>query len=163
MQRYIEQIISDLREAGKKVPPETVFKDDEPYEAFEAKMLAIENAPDVPAKQLYGLSYEELPPPDKLTGKQMQQLIDAITETWANFNISVGFPDKAPLKLRYELIRDCFKADVHYMPGWSMHQDFCDGWCPDCKIVDYCDNVHEIWTKEELEEERRKASGDKTD
>ena len=162
MQRYIEQIIADLKEAGKNVPPETVFRDDEPYEEFETKMLAVENAPDVPAKQIYGLSYEELPPPGKLTEKQMQQLIDAVTATWTKFNISVGFPENAPLKLRYELIRDSFKDDVHYMPGWSMHQDFCNGWCPECKIVDYCDSVHEIWTKEELEEEQRKTSNNNT-
>ncbi|OQX98148.1 MAG: hypothetical protein B6I20_11450 [Bacteroidetes bacterium 4572_117] len=158
MQRYINQITSDIKAAQTNVLPDPELGTEKTYEEFEQKMLTIENAPDMPAKHLYGVSYEELPPPEKLTKQQMQQLIDAIIEMWVKFNISTEFPKNLPLKLRYELIRDCFEDDVHYMPGWSMHQDFCDGWCPGCKIADYCSSIDEIWTKEELEEERRKIN-----
>jgi len=156
MQKYINQVIGDIKAAQINVPPDPELGTEKTYEEFAEKMQAIENTPDVPAKQLYGVSYEELPPLEKLSEPQMQQLIDAIEETWIKFNISTEFPEDVPLKLRYELIRDCFKDDIHYMPGWSMHQDFCDGWCPECKIADYCTSINEIWTKEELEEERKK-------
>lgn len=154
IQRYIEHLIADLFEAKNHVPPEPVFSDD--YEEFEEQMFAIENAPDVPAKKLFGISYEELPPSEKLSEEQMQQLIDAILDTFAAFNCSADFPDNVPLKMQYELIRDKFAEPIHYMPGYSMHFDFCSGWCPDCKIADYCSNKDAIWTKEELEKERKK-------
>ena len=156
MQHYIEQLIDDLAEAKKHVPPEPVFSED--YDEFEKQMLAIETAPDVPAKKLYGISYEELPPPERLTEKQMQQLIEAIADTWAAFNCFIIFPDNVPIKLQYELIREQFAEPIHYMPGWSNNYDFCSGWCPDCEIAEYCTNKDDIWTSEELEEERKKST-----
>lgn len=156
MQRYIEQLIEDLREAKKHVPPIAQFSDD--YDKFEEQMLAIETAPDVSVKKLFGLSYEELPPPERISTAHIQQLIDAIIDTWTAFNITIILPEDIPLKLKYELFRDQFSDPIHYMPGWSMHFDFCDGWCPECKIADYCKNKDGIWTKKELEKERRKGN-----
>lgn len=156
MQRYIDQLIEDLRQAKNHVPPEPKLSKD--YEEFEEQMFAIETAPDIPAKKLFGVAFHELPPPEKLTDAQMQQLIDAIADTWEAFNIDIYFIDEIPLPLRYEIVRDEFASDIHYMPGWSMTFDFCAYWCPDCKIADYCENKDEIWTKEELEEERRKKT-----
>jgi len=156
MQRYIDQLIEDLRKAKNHVPSEPKFSED--YEEFEEQMFAIETAPDVPMKKLFGVSYEELPPPERLTDSQMQQLIDAIVDTWEAFNCSADFPENVPLKLKYELIRDEFADPIHYMPGYSMHYDFCSGWCPECRIIDYCKTKDELWSKEELEEERRKKT-----
>lgn len=156
MQRYIEQVIEDLQEAKKNVPADPELGTEDSYEEFAEKMFAIETAPSEPSKNVFGVSYEELPPPEKLTEPQMQQLIDAIEDTLYAFNASVDYKNEMPVKLKYEVLRDWFEEDVHIMPGFTMHLDFCDGWCPDCKIVDYCDSVDELWTKEELEEERRK-------
>jgi len=60
------------------------------------------------------------------------------------------------LKLKYELLRDYFEDEFHYMPGFTTMIDFCTGWCPDCKILDYCDIWEETWTKEEIEKEKTK-------
>ncbi len=155
MQRYVNQVIEDLKLAKKNVPPEPDFGED--YEGFEEKMFALETVPDLPMKKLFGVSYEELPPFTMLTDKQANQLLEAVVDTWKVFNIVVDFPDGLPLKLKYELVRDEFIKDIHYMPGWSMHFDFCDGWCPECKIVDYCNSVYETWSKDELDEEPKKV------
>ena len=154
MQRYINQLIEDLRAAKNQVPPEPKLSED--YEEFEKQMFEMETSPSIPMKQLFGISYDELPPPEKLTEEQMQQLIDAIFETWAAFNCSAEFPDDVPIKLQYDLVRDQFADPIHYMPGYSMDFDFCIAWCPECKITEYCTLKDEIWTKEELEEERSK-------
>jgi hypothetical protein len=156
MQNYINQLIGDLRTAKKNVPPDTELEKTESYEEFDEKMLAIETAPNVSAKNLFGVSYKELPPSEKLTDKQMQQITDAIIYLWSYFNIDVDFRENMPIKLRYELAREKFSEDIHYMPGWSMTYDFCSGWCPDCKIIDYCDSWEDNWTREELEKEKLK-------
>lgn len=152
MNRYIQQLITDLAEAKNHVPtmpdPKEVLDD---YPEFERRMLDIEESPDVPMKQLFNVSYQELPPPEKLTTEQMQRLIDAITDTWEAFSISVEFPEGVPTALQYEVMRDEFKEDMHYMPGWSMHQDFCTGWCEDCKIADYCKIKDEVQVDDDFD------------
>ncbi len=156
MQNYINQLITDLKTAKKNVPPDPMLGTEASYEEFEAKMFAIETAPDISPKKLFGVGFEELPPAEMLSEQQMEQLIDAITEMWEEFNIGVAFKDNMPVKLQYELVRETFAEDIHYMPGSSFTHDFCSGWCPDCKIIDYCDMWEENWTKQELEESRKK-------
>jgi len=142
MQRYIEQLIEDLQNAKKNVLPEPDFGNS--YKEFEAKMFAIETAPSVPTKQIYGVSFEELPPPEKLTIEQMQQLINAISDTWEAFSIGTMCPDGVPVELQYEVMRDSFANDVHYMPGFSSDFDFCIYWCEGCKIAQYCEIKDDI-------------------
>ncbi|MBN2662935.1 MAG: hypothetical protein JXR68_04735 [Bacteroidales bacterium] len=161
MQRYIEQIIQDLQDAKNNVPPDPELEKTESYEEFAEKMFAIETAPSQPMKKLFGVNYEKLPPPEKLTNEQMQQLIDAIEDTFSEFNIGIDFKDEIPIKLKYEVLRDEFEDDFLYMHGFHTTIDFCDGWCPECKIADYCDIKYENWTPEELEEERNKAKNKK--
>lgn len=153
MQRYIEQIIQDLQNAKKNAVPEPDFSNME-YPEFEEKMLEIEESPNIPCKKIFGVSYEELPPPEKLTDAQMIQLIEAIEDMWEVFGVGSTMPENVPLKLQYELIKDTFLDDFHYMPGWHMTHDYCSGWCPDCKIADYCTSKNEIWTQEELDAEK---------
>ncbi len=102
MQRYIEQLIGDLRNAKKFVPKETPLSEN--YEEFEQQMLAIENAPDMPVKKLYGVSYEEFPPSEKLTAVQMQQIIDAVFDMWEAFNCSAELPDGLPSNCNMNLL-----------------------------------------------------------
>ena len=154
MQQYIEQIIGDLQKAKRNLPPDPKLGTEKTYKEFEEKMFALETAPDIPAKQLYGVSYEELPPAEKLTNEQMQQLIDAIAELFEARNYGVDTPENVPINLLYEVMRDEFKGDIHYMPGFSSDFDFCINWCPDCKILDYCEYREEFWTDKELEEEK---------
>jgi len=91
----------------------------------------------------------------------MLQIIDAIEDTFLEFKIEVSLSDNVPTSLKYELIRSIFAEDIFHMPGYSTTQDFCSGWCPECKILDYCESVHEIWTKEELEKEQKKIETEK--
>ena len=142
MQHYIDQLIEDLKEAKKFTIADPVFSDD--YDEFERQMLEIENAPDIQCKNLIGISFEQIPPPEKLSEIQMQQLVTAITDTFETFNISVDFTERMPLILRYELLRDIFKMDIQYMPGFTHHFDFCSGDCEECKIAAYCDTKDSI-------------------
>jgi hypothetical protein len=150
MQNYLNHLLSDLRAAKKNAPPAPDFG--KTYKEFEKAMLEIENAPYVEPKNAFGVSYEELPPPEKLTEQQMHQLLEAILDTWDSFGISASLPKKAPIHVQYEVVRDCFADKKQAVPG--MVYDFCTGWCPGCKLCDYCPTVKEIWTEEELKKAR---------
>jgi len=148
MQNYINQVIFDLHNAKKNAPEEPDFGDN--YEDFEKVMFEIETAPSKSAKEIFGVSFEELPPPNRLTDFQMQQLIDAILDTFDAFNCSAELSEQMPLTLKYELLRSCFENEIHIMPGFSMHFDFCNGDCDECKKADYCEVKDEIMEDNEI-------------
>ena len=154
MHRYINQLIEDFRLAARIKPREIDFG--ETYEEFEAAMLEIENEELVPPEEQFGVSHKELPPAKMLTDDQAERLTDAIVAAVEAQGTTVTFPDygKAPVKIRYEALREQFKDGFYSSPGWVI--DFCSGWCPDCVFTQYCDVCKEHWTKEELEKERAK-------
>ncbi|MFN8257118.1 MAG: hypothetical protein U0W24_15590 [Bacteroidales bacterium] len=154
MQHYIEQLIRDLRDAKNKVPATPDFGNTQ--EEFNAAMDAIVHAPELPPKKVFGVSYEELPPAEKLSEVQMQQIIGAITDTLDAFGVSVHLKAEMPISFKYELLREQFTDSIPYMPGWNI--DFCSGWCPDCRILGYCDSWKNTWTIEEIEKERTKKT-----
>ncbi len=153
MNKYIQQLIQDFNLTEENPTPETDFGDT--YDDFKKQMLEIEEARPEPAKQIVGISYEELPPAERMTVEQTQQLLEAILNALSAKGTSVTFPgDVVPVKLAYEQLRKHFKEGFYASPGWVI--DFCDGWCPDCVFADYCTIKDDTWTKEELEKERRK-------
>ncbi|OPZ98566.1 MAG: hypothetical protein BWY70_01190 [Bacteroidetes bacterium ADurb.Bin408] len=155
MDKYIQQLIEDLAEIEANPIPEPDFGTS--YEDFERVMLQLELAPRVPSEQLLNISYEQLPPAERLNKMQMQKLLIAIFNALLAKRISVSIPGKGvPVGLIYTEIRDMFKEGFPTMPGWVI--DFCSGWCPDCAFTDYCDSCKESWSKEELEKERKRNS-----
>lgn len=154
MQNYINQLLTDLQEAKKNIMPNPLTGN-EPYEEFEAKMFAIETDRGKPAKEVLGIAHEELPPPEMLTEEQQIQLIDAVLDLFEARGQGIDLKENMPIAVQYELLRDVFAENIHASPGW--HIDFCDGWCPDCKILTYCDSWKDSWTPEEIEEQRTKT------
>ncbi|MCF6242957.1 MAG: hypothetical protein L3J74_16640 [Bacteroidales bacterium] len=153
MNRYIQQLIEDFDRAGKKPVPEINFG--ESYEEFEKQMHEIEEGKLIPAKEKIGVSYEELPPVEKMTDEQTQNLLEAMLNALSARGTDITFPgDGIPVKLAYTELRNHFKEGFHSIPGWVI--DFCSGWCPDCAFVDYCSTKDDIWTKDELEKEKAK-------
>ncbi|MBN2835292.1 MAG: hypothetical protein JXR48_10025, partial [Candidatus Delongbacteria bacterium] len=69
MDKYISQLIEELAKAEASPTPEPDFGNS--YEEFEEMMLAIETEETIAAEQVINVSYEELPPEDRLTDKQI--------------------------------------------------------------------------------------------
>lgn len=157
MDKYISQLIEKLAEAEANPTPETDFGNS--YEEFEEKMLAIETEEPSAAERVINVSYDELPPPERLSDEQMERLIEAICNALQAKGTLVSFPgDDVPAKLRYSALRDYFKEGFFTFPGWNI--DFCDGWCPDCEFFNYCKSWQDTWTKEDIEKERAKPKHD---
>ncbi|MEA3504998.1 MAG: hypothetical protein U9R32_07360 [Bacteroidota bacterium] len=99
-------------------------------------MLEIERGERVSAKEKIGVSYEELPPADRMSNEQTQKLMEAILNALSANGTDISFPGNGvPVKLAYTELRKHFKEGFDVMPGWTL--DFCSGWCPDCPFVDY--------------------------
>ena len=153
MQRYIQQLIEDFKNAGSN--PVYELDSGSSDFGFEQIIYKIENDERVSAKQLLGVDYFELPPADRMTVQQTQDLLEAMLNALNAKGTGVSFPGNGvPVKLAYTELRNKFKEGFYSLPGW--HIDFCSGWCPDCAFVDYCNVAKENWTDKELEKERKK-------
>lgn len=140
MNNYITHLFADLEQAASQSVPELDFG--ESYEEFEAMMRQIEEGRLVSTKNLLNVSYEDLPPADRLSNEQISLLVSAIIEALEAKGTSVTIPggDKAPVELVYTEIREMFKEGFHALPGWNT--DFCDGNCPDCVFKNYCESYN---------------------
>lgn len=154
MERYLEQLIEELGKAEADPTPQNDFGDN--YEEFEKMMHKIESGEKIPSKRILNVSYEELPPVERLTTEQVQRLLDAILNALSAKGTDVSIPgDNVPVELVYTEIREMFKEGFNAFPGWVI--DFCSGCCPECAFVDYCDSSKEIWTEEDMEKERNSS------
>ena len=159
MRRYLQQLISDFKLAEQEASQEDATIE-MTEENFERLMHEIEEGLMISAKEKVGVSYEELPPPEMLTVKQTQELMIAMLNALSANGTEITFPgDDIPVKLAYKELREQFKEGFFAMPGWTI--DFCTGWCPDCAFAEYCKSKDDIWTKEELEAERKKQEEEK--
>ncbi|MEA3494438.1 MAG: hypothetical protein U9R42_00190 [Bacteroidota bacterium] len=145
MQKYINQLIEDLKEAEANPVQEIEFSED--YDEFVKQMKLIEEATHEPAENVLGIGYIELPPVERLSKAQIQQLMIAILNALSAKGTEITFPgNNIPVELAYSQLREKFKEGFYSMPGWII--DFCSGYCPDCAFKDYCDNYNkEEWDK----------------
>ena len=153
MQKYINQIIQILNQAEQDAPPMEAFSGSE-FE-FEMQMELLESDARVPLDDRLGITFEELPPADKMTEEQTQQLSIALLNALEANGTGVHFPGNGiPAKVAYTELLKYLKDGIMALKGWNL--DFCDGWCPDCVFADYCTTKDDIWSKEDLEAERKK-------
>ncbi|MDD2636570.1 MAG: hypothetical protein PHW82_13845 [Bacteroidales bacterium] len=153
MNRYIQQLIEDFAKVEANPIPDPNYET-LPYDEFEKEMMKLEEGKQVSGNNLLNVSYEELPPPEKLTDEQTKLLLDAILKALTAKGVCICFPgNNAPVKLKYYAIKNLFKEGFQVLPGWV--QDFCSGYCPGCDFAYYCNIWQDLWTKEEFEKERK--------
>ena len=149
MQNYINQLLQDLKKAEDNPIPEPDFSGT--YEEFEKQMLKIETETYQPSESILGITYEELPPADKMTTEQIHLILDAMLKALLAKGTKVAFPsDDIPVAFAYTQLKEQFKEGFHAMPGWTI--DFCGGNCSICEFKDYCDVKDESWHIETVDE-----------
>ena len=123
MQKYVNQLIGDLREAKKRprppkmsLPPELEFvRGAEEYLHGERYKMS----------QLFGLEKIQFPPKDKLTDEEMQALVDEIVALWLSFNFQPDFPEGLPLEYQYKILVDELDKETSHTTQGNLHIGFC--------------------------------------
>ncbi len=102
MKHYLAQLISDMHLAAARVPVSLILSDefDPDY------MMELEESPEKPMCQWFGLEKEQFPPSERLTKEQLELMANEFEKLWAAFSFAPDFPDGLPAKRRYELLRD---------------------------------------------------------
>ena len=151
MERYVEQLIEDLNSARKWAlvnKNRGELSDNEIMEELIEIDRIIDEEPEKPMHNIFGIDPDMFPPPEKITRKQSALIAAEILELWRYFNIDVIFPDNFPLSKLYPLLVKKFREPFLYFPMGITGVEFCDYDVSHCPFGDeYCmckDHIHFI-------------------
>jgi len=157
MERYIEQLISDIHKASWIVrPPHEIWNKADPNYDVELEDLGYVE------KHIYGkiesiseittIDSGMLPVPEKLSDEQQSILAVELEKLLQHFNFYLDFPENYPSNLRYSFIREFWDSEEVALSFSENHIEFCDFeeeiYCP---FPGYCNICKEIAIQMEID------------
>lgn len=148
MERYIEQLIEDIRHSANSIPPPgELWKDvdmDNPNETEDISFAEqFINGEPQQLSLILGICKEQLPPPNQLRDAQVTLLLNEMVQLLQKFHFVPEFPEKAPDNLRYKVLRDHWDEEQVLVGGGQVHIEFCDYDETQCPFPGYCNMCKE--------------------
>lgn len=128
MDRYIEQLIDDILQSERSVPPDNRRPDDSYI--FMDELEAGEAGPAVPLAvigPLMGLPQIVFPPAGRLTEKQAESLVRPLETCLKKHGFMIFQPPVKAFLSRYRLLRRILLLEVPVLPDQYLGIDVCDG------------------------------------
>ncbi|MBK7174994.1 MAG: hypothetical protein IPH84_17610 [Bacteroidales bacterium] len=151
MERYIMQLIEDLREASWNLnSPHEIWEKsgaDTEDELEMEDMSYVEKfiyGDEIPISEITGIMHELLPPPEELTQEQRALLSTELEKLLLNFHFILEFPVGYPAELRYPFIRNFWLENHVSMSIGNTHIEFCEYNEEECPFQGYCDTCREV-------------------
>jgi hypothetical protein len=141
MQSYINQLLEDITKAQREeisvqemiaAFPKTFEEEMEEIERW------VENEPVQTFSYFCGLEKEQFPPAEKLTKKQMKQIIKAFEQLLYTWNLAADMPENFPLEKKYTLLIGVLDEKTGIVNSGCIHFDFCTGDPTGCTFEEYC-------------------------
>lgn len=128
LQRYIHQLLEDIRVATQNVPEPWYPLEEEVDEEFGVLpwMEDPENAPTKSLEEWTCLKKEQFPPENRLTDPQISSLLSAIKGMLDAYNCSAVFQIEVPERIQYRVIRERFQQEVPMLKANYFFFEFCD-------------------------------------
>lgn len=153
MQRYVEQLIEDIRAIAKNPPHLSARKnflsssetDDDFFDDVERYIRGDE----LNLSAILGLPKTALPDHQRLTDRQINWLCHELIQMLIAWNFLPEFPCKLPVRLQYQVIRDHWDDKVVYVTNGTMHIEFCHYDREECPFPDHCSFCDEMLELEE--------------
>ena len=136
MQRYITQLIEDMRESTKNLPPKPDYEHDWGPELD--YVIEWENNPAKTMGEWFGMKKEQFPPVAKLDESQIALMNKAFLELWVAYNFYPDFPDDFPEDRKYILFRRYISENIVWVSEGDTIVDFCTGDPCECELKEYC-------------------------
>ncbi len=173
MQRYLEQLINDLRRATWKIsPPHEIWLESEADPDNEPELEDLSYVEEyvygeeIPVSRMTGIAPEYLPPPEMLTDDEKALLSTELEKTLEVFHFILDFPADYPMYSRYSFIRN-FWNEKHVPLSFSeSHIEFCDYDQNSCPFPGYCTVCDEVARQMKYDNTPKKhddSSGDISD
>ncbi len=163
MERYIAQLIEDIRKATwNEKPPHELWlesKADPDNELELEDMSYVEKylyGEKEPISLIIGIETQFLPPPENLSKKQKELLSKELEKLLLIHHFKLDFPRKYPHHLRYSFIRNFWNEEHVAMSFGTSHIEFCDYEKENCPFPGYCTTCDEVEAQMKYDEEQSK-------
>ncbi len=161
MQRYINQLLEDIikaeRETQNTLAENLVdhadsldidsLESDAMDGDFEDLERWMESDPAQTFSHFCGLQKEQLPPAERLTEIQMQQIINAFYHLLHTWNLGASIPEKFPINRHYTLLTSMLDEKTTIVNSGFITFDFCSGNPEGCRFEEYCECL-KYWKEE---------------
>jgi len=149
MERYIEQLLNDIKAATWNIQPPNEIWDsvDMNNEAEIEDISYVEEyiyGEEQPVSEITTIDQEKLPPDHKLTDNQKAILAEALEKLLNHFNFHLDFPENYPNHLRYSFIYDIWGNSYVPLSFGQSHIEFCDYEQENCPFSGYCSTCADI-------------------
>jgi len=127
------------------------------YEEFKKNMMALENGEEKPIFEILNVEPKNYPSPESLSEKQVKRKFKKLKRKLEKNSFVLDFQEKVPVlgANRYLAETLLYEEDnIHLAKGYTCHILGCDGDCPDCFQLDYCEVKYDTWTDEEITNEK---------
>ena len=153
MQRYVEQLIEDIRAIAKNPPNVSAGKNylsssETETEYFDDVEKFI-RGDELNLSAIVGLPKSALPDHQRLSDRQVKWLCQELILMLRAWNFEPEFPCKLPVRLQYQTIRDHWDDKVVYVASGTMHIEFCSYDRDECPFPDHCTFCDEMLEMEE--------------
>ncbi|WP_372776548.1 hypothetical protein [Mangrovibacterium sp.] len=167
MNRYLEQLIDDIRQASWRIQPphelwlesnvDTDDEDEVEDMAYAEQFLYGEKKP---ISEITGIEREKLPSPELLRPEHQAVLAQELEKLLELFHFYLDFPEGFPLDMRYSFIRDLW-SESHVPLSFGENQiEFCQYEEEDCPFPGYCTVCKEFEIELESEQAKGAVAGD---
>ena len=139
MQRYVEQLLEDIKEATNN-PSSPSFIDPYLFPDVDRAIVELAKTPFYTIEELTGISQSAFPEVYLLDGNQIKMLNTAIIKLLNSLNIDlIDKPKHLPKELLYDVFVVYWDDYVQHLPSSGFEWDLCTGDQNTCPFGIYCD------------------------
>ncbi|MCK9269424.1 MAG: hypothetical protein WC271_09930 [Bacteroidales bacterium] len=125
MHHYLTQLIADMRQAAKDLPPKPYYDIPPEAEGIEY-VIEWENAKPKPMQEWFGIAKENFPPAQRLSHDELKLMVDEILKLWEAYNYEVELPEGLPSNVAYKVLVGFFDKPIEWVSQGTMYLELCD-------------------------------------
>jgi hypothetical protein len=125
MDRYISQLIEDMRDCARNLPERPKLNLPEEMEVLRG-VIEYENAEYLPIQDWFGINKEYYPDESKLNDKQIGLLVKELLQLFKAYNFIPDLPEGLPNRIIYKVLVDNMEEPVAWISEGNMYIEFCD-------------------------------------
>jgi hypothetical protein len=139
MDRYITQLIEDLKEVAQN-PPMPAYIEPPPHLDELPDIAELALVPFKSIEEWTGVDAKKFPPMFHLTPEQMKRVNKVIFEVFESLHIElIDVPEGFPPELLYDVLTTSWDEPVQYLPSSGFDLELCTGDPMTCPYGEYCD------------------------
>lgn len=137
MDRYVTQVLEDIKEATNNLPQLYPSHKDHDLEKGMDWTAELANSPYKTIEDWTGIQLDVLPSEGHLTGKQIDRLVIGLDALWEAYYFFFDVDLYDPV-IRYRMYRDSWEDQVQYLPQSGFEVELCYGDSEDCRMGADC-------------------------